>query len=105
MKFINDKGGIFISTPFSRKAVDRLEKFGVPAYKIGSGECNNYPLVEYIAKLGKPVILSTGMNTIDSIKPSVNIFRKHNVNFALLSCNYFFKYFSTLSRSLFVSTA
>ena len=86
MKFINDKGGIFISTPFSRKAVDRLEKFGVPAYKIGSGECNNYPLVEYIAKLGKPVILSTGMNTIDSIKPSVNIFRKHNVNFALLHC-------------------
>ena len=39
----------------------------VPAYKIGSGECNNYPLLKHIASFGKPIILSTGMNTIDSV--------------------------------------
>ena len=48
---------IFISTPFSRKAAYRLKEFNVPAYKIGSGECNNYPLIEHIAKFGKPMIL------------------------------------------------
>jgi N-acetylneuraminate synthase len=43
----------------------------VPAYKVGSGECNNYPLLKHIAGFGKPIILSTGMNTIDSVrKPS-----------------------------------
>ena len=42
---------IFISTPFSKAAANRLEKMNVPAYKIGSGECNNYPLVEHIASL------------------------------------------------------
>ena len=64
MNYAKKKGLIFISTPFSRKAVDRLVKFRVPAFKIGSGECNNYPLVEYIAKHKKPIILSTGMNSI-----------------------------------------
>ena len=49
MKYVERKKMIFISTPFSRLAVDRLVKFKVPAFKIGSGECNNYPLVEYIA--------------------------------------------------------
>ena len=58
------KKRIFISTPFSRKAVDRLIKFKVPAFKIGSGECNNYPLVDYIAKFKKPIILSTGYEFI-----------------------------------------
>ena len=83
-KYVEDKGAIFISTPFSRAAADRLERMDVPAYKIGSGECNNYPLIEHIADFGKPVILSTGMNDIDSIRPSVEIFRKKNIPFALL---------------------
>ena len=77
---------IYLSTPFSRAAANRLEEMGVVAYKIGSGECNNYPLVEHIAKFGKPIILSTGMNDIESILPSVNIFRKYNVPYALLHC-------------------
>lgn len=84
--FIEKLGCIFISTPFSRRAVERLEKFNVPAYKIGSGECNNYPLVELIASKGKPVILSTGMNSIKTIEPAVNIFRSFKIPFALLHC-------------------
>jgi N-acetylneuraminate synthase len=82
--YVESKGMIFISTPFSRAAAERLKKFDIPAYKIGSGECNNYPLLEHIATFGKPVILSTGMNTIESITKAVAIFDKHNVPIALL---------------------
>jgi len=86
MQHIKSKGRIFFSTPFSRKAVERLEKFKVPLYKIGSGECNNYPLIEYICKKKKPIILSTGMNTIKTIKPAVKIIRKYKLPYALLHC-------------------
>jgi len=82
--YVKSKGMIFLSTPFSRAAADRLQQFDVPAYKIGSGECNNYPLLEHIASFGKPVILSTGMNTIESITKAVAIFDKHKVPVALL---------------------
>jgi len=85
-QYIEEQGAIFISTPFSRAAANRLERMGVQAYKIGSGECNNYPLIEHIAQFGKPIILSTGMNTIDSINPSVEIFRKYKIPYALLHC-------------------
>ncbi|MFT3795427.1 N-acetylneuraminate synthase [Flavobacterium sp.] len=83
-QYVESKGMIFISTPFSRAAAERLKKFDIPAYKIGSGECNNYPLLEHIASFGKPVILSTGMNTIESVRKAVAIFDKHNVPVALL---------------------
>ena len=56
----------------------------VPAFKIGSGECNNYPLLEHIANFGKPIILSTGMNTIESVKKAVAIFDAKNIPVALL---------------------
>ena len=83
-EYVESKGMIFISTPFSRAAADRLHQWDVPAYKIGSGECNNYPLLEHIASFGKPIILSTGMNTIKSIAKAVSIFEKHQVQYALL---------------------
>jgi len=82
--YVESKGMIFISTPFSRAAAERLKRFDIPAYKIGSGECNNYPLLEHIAKFGKPVILSTGMNTIESVSKAVSIFKSHNKPLALL---------------------
>lgn len=82
--YVESKGMIFISTPFSRAAAERLRKFDIPAYKIGSGECNNYPLLEHICSFGKPVILSTGMNTIESVQKAVAIFDKHNIPVALL---------------------
>lgn len=86
-EFVRKNGAIYLSTPFSREAADFLHQvIDVPAFKIGSGECNNYPLVDYIAQFGKPIILSTGMNSIESIEQSVKIFRKHSVPFALLHC-------------------
>ena len=84
MQYVQNKGSIFISTPFSRAAAERLKKFDIPAYKIGSGECNNYPLVKHIASFGKPIILSTGMNTIDSVSKSVKILEDANIPYALL---------------------
>lgn len=85
-RYVESKGMMFISTPFSRAAADRLEKMEVVAYKIGSGECNNYPLIEHIAKFGKPMIISTGMNDIESIRKTVTILEKYNIEYALLHC-------------------
>lgn len=84
MEHVQKRGAIFISTPFSRAAVDRLVKFDIPAFKIGSGECNNYPLLEYLSKFGKPIILSTGMNELKAVEKAVSIFRKANVPYALM---------------------
>jgi len=83
-EYVESKGMMFISTPFSRAAADRLERMGVSAYKIGSGECNNYPLIEHIASFGKPMIVSTGMNDISSVKKTVDILEKYKVPYALL---------------------
>ena len=84
MKYTESLGMEFLSTPFSRAAADRLHKFGVKAYKIGSGEMNNYPLLEHIASFGKPMIVSTGMNSIDKIRKAVAILDKYGVPYALL---------------------
>lgn len=86
MQYVQSKGMEFISTPFSRAAALRLQRMNVPAYKIGSGECNNYPLLKLVASFGKPVILSTGMNDIKSIEKSVKILRDAKVPFVLLHC-------------------
>lgn len=85
LKEYTEKAGlIFLSTPFSRAAVDRLDNFNVPAFKIGSGECNNLPLLSYIANLGKPIIMSTGMNSLESVQRSVDILKSYGVPYALL---------------------
>jgi sialic acid synthase SpsE len=80
------RGIMYLSTPFSREAADRLDDMGVPAFKIGSGECNNLPLLDHIARKGKPMILSTGMNDIESVRRSAAVIRKHGVPLALLHC-------------------
>lgn len=82
--YVESKGMIFISTPFSRAAANRLQRMGVAAFKIGSGECNNYPLLDHIASFGKPMILSTGMNTLESVKKAVATIQKHGVPLAIL---------------------
>lgn len=74
----------FLSTPFSRAAADRLESFGVKAYKIGSGEMNNYPLLDHVASFGKPMIVSTGMNDLASIAKAVAVLETRKVPYALL---------------------
>lgn len=84
--YITGKKKIFISTPFSREAADRLARLKIPAFKIGSGEANNYHFVKYLTKFKKPIIMSTGMNTIKSIKRSVDVILKKKIPLALLHC-------------------
>lgn len=83
-KYVEEKGLIFISTPFSREAANRLNDMGVSCFKIGSGECNNLPLIRHIASFGKPIILSTGMNDLQSVKNTVSVLREYDVPFSLL---------------------
>jgi len=83
-KYVESKGMIFLSTPFSRAAADRLQRMDVSAFKIGSGECNNYPLLKHIAGFGKPIVLSTGMNTIESVAKAVDIFEAARIPYVLM---------------------
>ena len=85
-KFTEAKGMIYISTPFSRDAADFLNDIGVPAFKIGSGECNHRPLIDHISRFNKPIIMSTGMQSIKTLKPSINIIESYNLDYALLEC-------------------
>lgn len=84
-RYTESLGLIWISTPFSRAALKFLETLDVPAYKIGSGEADNIPLIRMIAATGKPVIMSTGMHTIESLMPGVEALRAAP-SFALLEC-------------------
>ena len=79
-------GLIYISTPFSRAAADFLVEIGVPAFKIGSGESDNLPLIRHVAGFGKPIIMSTGMQTIGSVRESVGLLEAAGVDYALLEC-------------------
>jgi sialic acid synthase SpsE len=81
-----EKKIMYLSTPFSREAADRLRGMGVPAFKIGSGECNNIPLLDHISRFGCPIILSTGMNDLASVKRSVAAIRRHGTPLALMHC-------------------
>ena len=82
----DEKGVEFLSSPFSNAAVDLLEEVNVKRYKIGSGEVNNFLLLEKIAQTGKPVILSSGLSSLEEIDKAVEFMRNRNVNFSLLQC-------------------
>lgn len=84
--YASSKGIIFLSTPFCIEAVDMLEDLGVVAYKVGSGELTNWPLLKYIAKTGKPMIISTGMSTLKEIKESIDYINRYNHQLAVLQC-------------------
>lgn len=75
-QYSKEIGIIFLSTPFSTRSVDFLEEIDVPAYKIASGEITNIPLLEHIARKGKPIILSTGMSTMEEIDEALKAIRE-----------------------------
>ena len=79
-------GILYLCTPFSRVGADILEELGVAAYKTGSGELTNLPLIEHIARKGKPMIVSTGMCTIEEVGETVALLKKLNTPFALTHC-------------------
>lgn len=69
------KDVLFISTPFDEDSADFLDELGVPLFKIGSGEITNHPLLQYIARKGKPLILSTGMSHLHEVDEAVSVIR------------------------------
>lgn len=82
-----DEVGIdFISSPFSNAAVDLLEKVGVKLYKVGSGEVNNFLLLEKIANTGKPIIISSGMSSFAELDETVAFLQEKNCEFSILQC-------------------
>ncbi|SHM95464.1 N-acetylneuraminate synthase family protein [Flavobacterium xinjiangense] len=76
----------FICSPFSNLAVDWLEEIGIKCYKIGSGEVNNFLILEKIAQTGKPVILSSGMSSYAELDQTVDFLKERQVNFSILQC-------------------
>jgi len=76
---------MFISSPFDIKSVDLLENLNVSLYKLGSGELNNFELIDYVQKTNKPIILSTGMATLEEIKETYN-FIENKENLRILHC-------------------
>ena len=84
-EYCDEKGIIFLSTPHSEEAVEFLEPL-VPAYKVGSGDLTNLPLLEKAAKKGKPLIIGTGMSTLEEVKKAYNKLSKLNKQIIMLHC-------------------
>lgn len=83
-----DRGIDLFSSPFDRSAVDHLQQFDVPAYKIASFELTHHELLHKVARTGRPVILSTGMATAEEIDEAVGILQEPGAGpVALLRCN------------------
>ena len=86
--YCNKKGIEFLSTPFDRESVDFLANLGVRKWKIPSGEITHLPLLVHIAKRGEPVILSTGMSTIEEIRDALSVLAENGANdITVLQCN------------------
>jgi N,N'-diacetyllegionaminate synthase len=81
-----ERGLRFLSSPFSPEAVDLLERVGVPAWKVGAGEVTNLPMIEHLARTGKPVILSSGMSPWTDLDEAVGVLRAASVPYAILQC-------------------
>ena len=78
---------IFLSSPFDTGSVDLLDELGVPAFKVGSGEITNFPLLRHIATKGKPIILATGMATLEEVEEALKVIQGEGVkNIILLHC-------------------
>jgi N-acetylneuraminate synthase len=85
-KHCDEVGIEFMSSPFSQAAVDLLEEIGVKRYKIGSGEVNNFLMLEKIAKTGKPIILSSGMSALSELDEAVEFIRGFGNDLTILQC-------------------
>ena len=82
-----EKGLIFLSSPFSIEAVDMLDKIGMPAWKVASGEVNNRQLMDRMLQTGNPILLSTGMSDLAEIDDAVAYIRQSGVEYAVMQCS------------------
>lgn len=82
-----EKGLIFLSSPFSVEAVGLLERIGMPAWKVASGEVNNKVLLDAMLKTRKPILLSSGMSTLDELDDAVAYISRTAVEYAVMQCS------------------
>src|SRR3989338_2307684 len=87
MKYCNEKNVTFLCTAWDSASVDFLETLDVSAYKIASADMTNFPLIKYVAKTKKPIIVSTGMSTMEEIEKTADFLKNENVDFVLLHSN------------------
>src|SRR3989304_931334 len=85
-RYADEKGIIFFASPWDEKSADLLDTLDVPVYKIGSPDLTNIPLCTYIAKKGKPIILSTGMSEMWEVEEAVKAITKYNSQLILMHC-------------------
>jgi len=86
-EYCKKQGITFLSTPFDSESVDLLKKLNIPLYKISSGDLTNLPLLDYIARLKKPMIISTGMGTLGEVEKAINTIQNAgNTEITLLHC-------------------
>lgn len=84
--YAGGRGIICLCTPFDIPAVDFLEQFNLPAYKVASHSVTNLPLLQYLSTIGKPIIMSSGMCTFEELSSAVEVFRAADVPLAILHC-------------------
>lgn len=86
IKFAKEKNVAFFASVWDSSSTDFMERLGIGAYKIPSADVINLPLLEYVAKKGKPVLLSTGMSTIDEVDQAVETILQHNSRLLVMQC-------------------
>ena len=85
--YCQGKGVTFLCSAFDSKSADFVHSLGVPAFKVASADMINLPLLDHLIKLGKPLIVSTGMSRVDEVEKTVNFLQERKAEFALLHCN------------------
>ena len=85
IKYCNVRNITFLCTGWDTKSVDFLESINVPAYKIASADLTNFPLIDYIARTKKPILISTGMSTMEEIEKTVNFLKEKNIEFSIIT--------------------
>ena len=86
VEYCKAKNITFLASAWDIKSADFIETLGVPAYKIASADVTNLPLIEHVAKKRKPVILSTGMSTLEEVDTAVETIKKHTNDLIVLHC-------------------
>ncbi len=85
--YCEEKGVTFMCSAFDEESADFVESLGVPAYKVASADMINLPLIDYLVRKGKPLIVSTGMSRMEEVETTVAFLKERDAEFALLHCN------------------
>jgi sialic acid synthase SpsE/sugar phosphate isomerase/epimerase len=87
LEYCQQKGITFLCSAFDPESADFLNDLGVPAFKVASADLTNLPLLDHLACLSKPLILSTGMSRMEEVEMTVDFLKERQAEFALLHCN------------------